>query len=44
MGGWIFHQKVDFSQKTPYVTIDKKPPGIMNEISENTSNNLLLQS
>ena len=44
MGGWIFHQKVDFSQKTPYVTIDKKPPGIMNEISENTSNNLQLQS
>lgn len=40
MGGWIFHQKVDFSKQTPYLTINKKPPGIMNERSKNTSNNL----
>tara|TARA_R110000851_G_scaffold107051_1_gene227020 strand:+ start:12917 stop:14896 length:1980 start_codon:yes stop_codon:yes gene_type:complete len=44
MGGWIFHQKVDFTQTTPHITINKKPPGIMHEKSENTSNDLQLQS
>lgn len=37
MGGWIFHKKVDFSKKTPHVSLDTKPPEIMNQwIKENS--------
>jgi len=36
MGGWIFHQKIDFNFKTPYVTISRTHPAIMKGwISEN---------
>jgi glycosyltransferase involved in cell wall biosynthesis len=31
MGGWIFHQKVDFNKPTPYLKISKKQPRIMME-------------
>ena len=40
MGGWIFHEKVNFDQSTPYISINKAPPGIMNERSKNTSNDM----
>ena len=43
MGGWIFHQKVDFSKSVPHITINKNPPGIMNEFTENTSSDMQLQ-
>jgi len=26
MGGWIFHQKIDFSKKTPYISLDGSHP------------------
>jgi len=29
MGGWIFHRKVDFSKPTPWVTVDKSYPKVM---------------
>jgi glycosyltransferase involved in cell wall biosynthesis len=31
LGGWIFHRKVDFEQKTPWVFIEKEEPQIMKE-------------
>ena len=31
MGGWIFHQKVDFNKPTPFLKISKKQPKIMLE-------------
>ena len=34
MGGWIFHEKVDFSRKTPHVTINRAEPNIPNKIME----------
>jgi glycosyltransferase involved in cell wall biosynthesis len=40
MGGWIFHEKIDFSKPTPHITINIKPPGIMDEQPENTSNDM----
>jgi glycosyltransferase involved in cell wall biosynthesis len=30
MGGWIFHQKVDWNRKTPHLTPPKPQPGVMN--------------
>jgi len=30
MGGWIFHNKVDFSHPTPHITLQKDQPKIMN--------------
>jgi hypothetical protein len=32
MGGWIFHRKVDFNQKTPSMYIERKEPKIMENI------------
>jgi len=29
MGGWIFHDRVDFSKVTPHVTVDRGQPKIM---------------
>jgi len=29
MGGWIFHKKIDFNQKTPWMYIERKEPKIM---------------
>jgi len=29
LGGWIFHSKVDFNQKTPWMYIESKQPKIM---------------
>jgi hypothetical protein len=26
MGGWIFHQKIDFNRKTPWLNFTKKHP------------------
>ena len=31
MGGWIFHSKVDFSNPTPHVVLDRKQPAVMSE-------------
>ena len=31
MGGWVFHQKVDFSKPTPHITIDIEHPEVINE-------------
>ena len=28
MGGWIFHEKVDFSKKTPHITIERSHPAV----------------
>lgn len=38
MGGWIFHRKVDFSKKTPWIKIDKSPPSIMTEWMKSDKN------
>jgi glycosyltransferase involved in cell wall biosynthesis len=29
LGGWVFHSKVDFSNPTPHLTIDRNEPAIM---------------
>jgi len=29
MGGWVFHQKVDFSKPTPSITIKRQEPEVM---------------
>ena len=29
MGGWIFHNKVDFNQPTPHVYIEREEPEMM---------------
>jgi len=29
MGGWIFHEPIDFSKNTPYINITTQPPKIM---------------
>jgi len=34
MGGWVFHQKVDFTKPTPHLEIQKSEPLIMMEFSE----------
>ena len=31
MGGWVFHSKVNFSQPTPHLNIEKSQPELMNE-------------
>jgi glycosyltransferase involved in cell wall biosynthesis len=31
MGGWVFHQRVDFSRPTPWLKLDVKHPEVMNE-------------
>ena len=31
MGGWIFHQKVDFSKPTPHLTLNQGQPAVMNK-------------
>lgn len=31
MGGWIFHQKIDFSKPTPHMTIDREHPETIKE-------------
>jgi hypothetical protein len=30
MGGWIFHSRVDFNKPTPYVTVSRPQPEVMN--------------
>ena len=30
-GGHVFHTKFDVSSPTPHVTLEKAPPGIMND-------------
>ena len=29
MGGWIFHEKVDFSKPTPHLTVDRQHPEVV---------------
>ena len=29
MGGWIFHQKVDFTKPTPHLTLNQGQPALM---------------
>ncbi len=29
MGGWIFHQKIDFTKPTQHITVNKKQPALM---------------
>ena len=29
MGGWIFHERIDFNQPTPWMKIEKNHPAIM---------------
>lgn len=37
MGGWIFHQKLDFNARTPSLTCSRRPPAIMQSwIGRNT--------
>jgi glycosyltransferase involved in cell wall biosynthesis len=31
MGGWVFHQKVDFSKPTPHITLSLSHPEVINE-------------
>jgi glycosyltransferase involved in cell wall biosynthesis len=44
MGGWVFHSKVDFTNPTPAIKINKNPPAVMNGQTENTSSDMQLQS
>ena len=37
MGGWIFHQKIDFNKPTPFLKISKKQPKIMIDYLGETS-------
>ena len=30
LGGWVFHERVDFSKPTPWMLIEKGHPEIMN--------------
>lgn len=30
MGGWVFHEKIDFNKPTPYVTLERSEPALMN--------------
>ncbi len=32
LGGWVFHQKVDFSYKVPHVEINRKHPKVFQEL------------
>ena len=34
MGGWIFHQRVDFSRKTPSISVNKTHPAVMSSWTE----------
>ena len=29
MGGWVFHQKVDFKKPTPHIKITRSQPKVM---------------
>ena len=40
LGGWVFHSKVNFDTPTPSISIKKSQPGLMNESTKNTSNDL----
>ena len=31
MGGWIFHERIDFSRPTPWMKIEKTHPGVMKD-------------
>ena len=31
LGGWVFHDKVDFSKKTPHLTIDRSHSPLIEE-------------
>ena len=31
MGGWVFHERVNFSKPTPYLTLKRGQPAIMND-------------
>ena len=31
MGGWIFHERIDFDKPTPWMEIEKSHPTIMNK-------------
>ena len=31
MGGWIFHQKIDFSKPTPHMTVNRDHPDAIKE-------------
>ena len=34
MGGWVFHQRVDFSKPTPHITISVDEPKLMTKAGE----------
>lgn len=34
MGGWVFHQRVDFSKPTPHLSLDITQPKVMLEVNE----------
>ena len=31
LGGWIFHERIDFTRPTPWITIDKSHPAVMKD-------------
>ena len=35
MGGWIFHEPVDFSKPTPFLSFGLNHPNVMKEFLEN---------
>lgn len=37
MGGWIFHRKVDFNQKTPFMYIERDEPEVMKDFKNEIS-------
>ena len=39
MGGWIFHEKVNFDNPTPHITLSLGHPKIMGELLEKTEEN-----
>tara|TARA_Y100000310_G_C20280945_1_gene622595 strand:- start:332 stop:550 length:219 start_codon:yes stop_codon:yes gene_type:complete len=37
MGGWVFHEPVNFDKKTPHIIINTKQPAIMLEKNDGVS-------
>jgi len=34
LGGWVFHQKIDFSKPTPWIEIERSEPNLSQEWTE----------
>jgi glycosyltransferase involved in cell wall biosynthesis len=37
LGGWVFHEKVDFSKPTPHISLSQGHPKVMNDVIDTTA-------